>query len=65
MYDPEEFLLASARSVAATEKRSKAAQQSSFVSSETASTAAGCREVVFVSVGTDGEVNGTGIIGSD
>jgi len=52
-YDPEEFLLASAKSVAVTEKRSKAAQQSSFVFSENASTAAGCGKVAFVSVGTD------------
>ena len=56
-YDPEEVLLASAKSVAATEKRSKAAQQISFVFSENASTAAGCGEVAFVS-GTDVEVSG-------
>ena len=65
-YDPEEVLLASAKSVAATEKRSKAAQQNSFVFSENASTAAGCGEVAFVSGGTDVEVCGfrreTGIV---
>jgi hypothetical protein len=57
-YDPEEVLLASAKSVAATEKRSKAAQHRSFVFSENASTAAGCGEVAFVSGGTDVEVGG-------
>ena len=56
-YDLEEVLLASAKSVAATEKRSKAAQQISFVFSENASTAAGCGEVAFVS-GIDVEVSG-------
>ena len=59
-YDPEEFLLASAKSVAATEKRSKAAQQNSFVFSENAPTAVGCGEVAFVSGGTDVEVSGFG-----
>jgi len=57
-YDPEEVLLASAKSVAATEKGSKAAQQNSFVFSENASTAAGCGEVAFVSGGTDVEMCG-------
>tara|TARA_B110000238_G_scaffold14391_1_gene14018 strand:- start:326 stop:655 length:330 start_codon:yes stop_codon:yes gene_type:complete len=56
-YDPEEFLLASAKSVAATEKRSKVAQQNSFVLSENASTPAGCGEVALVS-GTNVEVSG-------
>jgi hypothetical protein len=55
-YDPEAVLLASAKSVPATEKRSKAAQQNSFVFSENASTAAGCGGVVFV-FGTDVEVS--------
>jgi len=59
-YDLEEVLLASAKSVAATEKRSKAGQQNSFVFSENASTAAGCGEVAFVSGGTDVEVSGFG-----
>ena len=66
-YDPEVFLLASAKSVAATEKISKAAQQISFVFSEKASsTAAGCGEVAIVSGSTDVEVSGfrseTGIV---
>ena len=59
-YDPEEVLLASAKSVAAAEKRSKAAQQNSFVFSENASTAAGCGEIAFVSRGIDGEMSGFG-----
>jgi hypothetical protein len=57
-YDPEEVLLASVESVAAMEKRSKAAQHCSFVFSENASTAASCGEVAFVSSGTDVEVGG-------
>jgi len=65
-YDPEVFLLASAKSVAATEKRSKAALQINFVFSENASKAAGCEEIAFVSGSTDVEVSGfrseTGII---
>jgi len=55
-YDPEAVLLASAKSVAATEKRSKVAQQNSFVFIENATTS-GCGEVAFVS-GTDVEVSG-------
>jgi len=56
-YVPAKVLLASAKSVAATEKRSKAAQQNSFVFSENAPTAAGCGEIALVS-GTGVEVNG-------
>jgi len=57
-YDPSAFLLASAKRVAATENRSKAAQQNSFVFRENASTAAAdCGGVAFVS-GTDVEVSG-------
>jgi len=56
-YDPEALLLASAKSVAATEKRSKAAQQNIFVFSENASTTAGCGAVAFVS-GSDVEGSG-------
>jgi hypothetical protein len=59
-YDPEEVLLSSAKSVAATEKRSKAAQQNSFVFRENASTAACCGKVAFVSGSTDIEVSGFG-----
>ena len=57
-YDPEEVLLASVESVAAMEKRSKAAQHCSFVFSENSPTAAGRGEVAFVSSGTNVQVNG-------
>jgi hypothetical protein len=53
-HDPEE---ASPKNVAATETRSKAKQQKSFVFSENATTAAGYGEVAFVS-SNDVEVSG-------
>ena len=59
-YDPEDVLLASAKSVAVTEARSKLAQQNSFAFNENASTTVGSGEVSFALFvwGTDREVSG-------